>query len=91
MSGINSIAEGFYKKALNKEKKLRDSRMKVCESCKLLKEDKIFGLKCGKHIYLNPETDETSNTWKEGFYKGCGCILDAKLRVENSKCPLGKW
>jgi hypothetical protein len=28
---------------------------------------------------------------KNGTCGKCGCLLQAKLRTENGKCPVGKW
>lgn len=25
------------------------------------------------------------------FCKKCGCMISAKVRLENQKCPIGKW
>lgn len=88
---INDIASGFYNKLLDKNKSLQKERISICKTCKLYKLDDIFGEMCNKKLYLNPETNEVSKKHKKGFYNGCGCILDAKTRVENSKCPINKW
>ena len=88
---VNDIAAGFYNKLLDKKKSLKNERMKICKECKLYKLDNIFGPICNKKLFLNPETNEVSKEVKPGFYKGCGCFLDAKTRVQNSKCPLRKW
>lgn len=85
------IAQGFYNKMLNKEQGLQKKRMIICKGCKLYQVDKFFGAMCSRKLYLNPETNETSKTPKEGFSKGCGCVLDSKTRVERSKCPHDKW
>ena len=29
--------------------------------------------------------------YAEWFCKKCGCILPVKTRMQNEKCPLGKW
>lgn len=88
---IGQIAEGFYNNLTNKEEDLFDERIKICKQCKLLKQDNIFGEVCNSRLYLNPNTDETSKIPKEGFFRGCGCVLKAKTRVKYAKCPAGKW
>ena len=65
--------------------------MVICRSCKLYNKDGLFGEECNPKIYLNPETDQISNTPKKGYFHGCGCILRSKTRVKNEKCPLFKW
>lgn len=91
MLPVNDIVTGFYNKLLDNKTKLSKQRLNICKNCKLYIIDKIFGAKCNKKLYLNPKTDEVSKEQKPGFYNGCGCVLDAKTRVERSKCPLGKW
>lgn len=88
---IGQIAEGFYNNVFDKEGDLLEERMKICKQCKLFKQDSVFGEVCNARLYLNPITDETSKLPKEGFLRGCGCVLKAKTRVKYSKCPVGKW
>lgn len=88
---INQIIEGHYKKIMNKEDTLRDKRITICKSCKLYKIDDLLGEVCNKRLYLNPKTNETSVVKKDGFKNGCGCILQAKTRVKDAKCPINKW
>lgn len=88
---INQILEGHKNNILNKNEDIYNERMKVCRSCKLYKDDIIFGAVCNKKLYLNPETNETSTTEKEGFTRGCGCSLSAKTRVSEARCPVNKW
>lgn len=85
------ILKGTYNNLLNKEQELFKARMIICKSCKLYKEDGVFGAECNPKLYLNPETDETSFKPKEGYIHGCGCILRSKTRVIDTKCPVGKW
>lgn len=88
---VSQIAEGFYNNATNKKEELFNERIEICKRCKLIKSDKIFGDICNSRLYLNPKTDETSKENKEGFLRGCGCVLKAKTRVESAHCPVGKW
>lgn len=46
---------------------------------------------CNSKLWLNPETGDVSDTVRDGYYKGCGCRLDAKTTLINEKCPAGKW
>ena len=88
---INQIAKGVYNRILNKEQELFKYRYNICKDCKLFIDDVRFGPICNKYLYLNPKTDETSSEPKKGFSKGCGCILKAKCRVPDAKCPNNKW
>lgn len=75
---------------LNYEEKLRDSRIAVCLQCPLHQYVSI-GLICNSQYYLDPITDTISSYPKPGYYKGCGCRLEAKTRVKNENCPAKKW
>lgn len=88
---VNHIAEGFYNKLTNNKNELKKERMVICKACKLYKTDSIFGAMCNKKLYLNPETNETSTRPIKGYYSGCGCVIEMKARVQDSRCPLNKW
>jgi len=88
---INQIAEGFYNNLTGKKEDLYEQRIKICGKCKLFRKDSMFGGVCNSRLYLNPETEEVSRVRKEGFYRGCGCVLKSKGRVESAHCPAKKW
>ena len=88
---IADIAQGFYNNLTKKKEQLYKDRIKICKTCKLYKVDNVFGPICNKSLFVNPETEEVSRTRQPGFYSGCGCLLGAKTRVENTKCPLRRW
>lgn len=89
--GLSKIVEGHVKELLGKEQTLYEKRLSICNRCKLKTKDRILGNVCSKSKWLNLETNEVSNTRKDGFYNGCGCRLNAKLRIEEASCPLKKW
>ena len=91
MSVIGQIATGFFNNLTNKEEDLFNERIKLCRSCKLLKEDKIFGEICNSDLYIDPKSGETSTTKKQGFSNRCGCVLRSKTRVKNAHCPIARW
>lgn len=90
MSAID-VMSGMFNNILDKEKDLFSTRMKICKDCKLYKKDDLFGPICNSKLYINPKTNETTSTKKDGFFKGCGCMLKSKTRVKNAKCPINKW
>ena len=90
MHSISQIAEGFVNNILKKEEDLFNTRITICRSCKLHKIDKVFGEVCNKSLWLNPETNEISNSPKIKYVHGCGCVLKSKTRVPNAHCPLDK-
>lgn len=89
--GLGAIIKGHAKELLNKDQTLFEKRMEICNKCGLKTEDKILGNVCSRHKWLNLETNEVSDTKEDGFYNGCGCRLNAKLRIEEATCPLNKW
>ena len=91
MNQLQEITEGFYNSITNKRQDLYQSRIKICRECKLLKIDSIFGEICNKKLWINPKTDEISDTKKSGFIHGCGCNLNSATRVAEHKCPIKKW
>ena len=88
---LAQIVESTVKNVLNIDSDYAKERLKICRTCKLLKEDSIFGEMCNKKLWLNPITDEISTHPKIGFLNGCGCVLKSKVKVLNVKCPLNKW
>lgn len=85
------IYKGTVNNLLKNNQATYEDRMKICRECKLLKKDEILGEICDSKKFLNPETNELSDTKKDGFYRGCGCILGSKTRVKEATCPLNKW
>lgn len=46
---------------------------------------------CNSKLWYNPETEDISEIYKDGYINGCGCRLGAKTRLPNESCPAGKW
>lgn len=90
MSNISQIAQGFFNNVFDKRKMLYDERIKICRACPLLKVDNIFGEVCNKALYINKE-GKTSKTSKDGYVRGCGCVLASKTRVDEAHCVIDKW
>lgn len=83
---VSQIIEGTVNNLLDKNTELYQERINICKKCPLLNS---LGI-CNPLKYLNPQTGEVSNTKKEGFVKGCGCVMSSKTRVPNAKCVVGK-
>lgn len=60
--------------------------MQICYACPLYKK----GI-CNSKLWLNPVTGDVSTKAKDGYKRGCSCILTSKTRVSAAKCPAGKW
>ena len=89
--GLGAIIKGHTKEVFNREKSLFETRMKICNECELMTHDKILGNICNRKKWLNIKTGEVSDTKKDGFFNGCGCRLNAKLRIKEAECPINKW
>ena len=90
MSKLNDIIKGHIAEALGNGQALHDVRMNICKQCPLLTHN-TFGPICNPKLYLNKETNETSDSPQPGFERGCGCRLNAKTRLPDAECPLQKW
>jgi hypothetical protein len=94
MSKIKQIVTGHINELFHIEEKLYSKRKPICNICKLKIEIEVMGIQteiCNPKLYLNVETNRTSEYPKEGYEKGCGCRVEASTRVKDKKCPLGKW
>ena len=60
----------------------------ICRKCPICDNEREI---CNAHLYLNPDTNDVSTEYKEGYSKGCGCHLKWKIANIKSKCPAGKW
>ena len=89
--GITNIISGHVNEALGFNQDLYEKRIAICKKCPLYTKHKIIGEYCSPQLYLNPETNDISFKYKHGYKHGCGCRLDAKTRLKNEKCPVGKW
>ena len=83
------IVDGHTKNLFNINEDLRNNRLKICRQCPLF--SRKFGGMCNNKLWLNPITKDVSLDKKDGYVKGCGCILSAKTRLPNAVCPADKW
>lgn len=86
---VIDIVDGNIKGLLGINEELSKSRTKICYSCPLFS-NKLGG-SCNSKLWLNPTTGDISLNKKDNYFRGCGCIINAKTRLINAKCPAGKW
>lgn len=65
-----------------------EERNRICMACPICDTDNYV---CRSSLYLNPNNNDISTIPKEGYIKGCGCLLKYKIKNINKKCPAGKW
>lgn len=86
---FGAIINGHINEVLGKNTDIALDRLSICYSCPLYS-PKLGGT-CNSKLWLNPNTGDVSTVQKDGYKQGCGCRLEAKTRVLESSCPLGKW
>ncbi len=67
---------------------MEEERWEICRHCPIYDSDKG---QCNGHLYLNPQNNDVSADPKDGYIKGCGCILELKIPNEKKHCPAKKW
>lgn len=65
-----------------------EERFEICRRCPICNQEDAI---CNGHLYLNPKNNDISISPKEGYIKGCGCLLEKKIPNEKKHCPAGKW
>ena len=66
-----------------------DVRLGICKQCPLYKES-AFGPVCDSDKYMNNKS-EISYISKDGFKRGCGCLIRQKSANPSNHCTFGKW
>lgn len=88
---VGQIIEGHYNEVTKQENDLYNYRIEICKQCPLYTEKELIGPICDSKKYYNPKTKELSDLPEPDFISGCGCRLQAALRVPNKKCKLEKF
>jgi hypothetical protein len=70
---------------------MENLRMEICRKCPLYTDRRAGGPVCSSYLYINPNTNEISLRRKEGYVKGCGCVIPNKVKSPDAACPAGKW
>ena len=83
------IVNEHINEVLGLNKDISQERLKICKTCPLYKNS--FGGICNPNLWLNPKTMDISNKRRDGYYKGCGCMLTKKTKLPYAKCPAGRW
>lgn len=86
---LGNIIQGHWNEVIGRNKDISEQRLNICYSCPIYSA-RLGGL-CNNKLWLNPNTGDVSTTKKEGYKNGCGCRLQAKTKLPNAVCPLGKW
>lgn len=73
---VGNIVKGHVNEVLGNNTDLYLERIKVCLGCEL---------------YTVRKSAKFAGPWCNAKEGGCGCRLNAKLRVLNEQCPQGKW
>ena len=89
MYNVGNIIKGIVNDALNMNIDISEKREKICKCCPIYSK-KLDGM-CNNKLWLNPETGDISLEKKDGYFRGCGCIIAWKTKVLEEKCPAGKW
>jgi len=85
-----NIIKGHINELLNKEFELYSERIKICDQCELQSLTTI-GKICDHRKCIFENELYKSDKKPIGSICGCGCRLDAKLRLKDEKCILNKW
>lgn len=85
-----NIVDGHIKELKGENQELYEKRLAICKKCPLFKESGV-GFVCNRQLWMNPETGEVSTENIVNWVRGCGCRLNAKLRIPSMKCPANKW
>ena len=86
---VRNIIKGHVNEVLGLNVDLKEKRLEICHKCPLFKD--ILGGLCNSELYLNPKTGDVSREQKDGYYRGCGCRLQAKATLVTASCPIKKW
>ena len=68
-----------------------EKRLEICRKCPICTIDSEFGMKCDERKWISPDGTQSSFFKKDGWKKGCGCILQFKVRNINKHCVIGLW
>jgi hypothetical protein len=65
-----------------------EERFEICKKCPIYEPNKQ---RCNSNLWINPDTNQISTTYKNGYVRGCGCYISVKAKNRNNHCIAGKW
>ena len=86
---VKNIIHGHINEVFNINEDISQKRLRVCYRCPLYS-TKLGGI-CNSSLWLNPKTGDVSTEQENGYYRGCGCRLQAKATLSTASCPAKKW
>ena len=86
---ITQIVKGHINELTGLNEDLSKHRLEICKKCPIYSIE--WGGICNRKLWINPDTNEVSLKFKDGYVQGCGCRLLAKTTLPNAKCIAGKW
>lgn len=66
-------------------------RLAICKECLLYKNDPERGPICNPAKYMSPDGKEVSYFRKDGWVRGCSCLIGYKIIKQNAHCVAKKW
>jgi len=70
--------------------KFVEKRLEICSNCPIMRITE-YGMKCDDRKWISPDGKEGSFFKKDGWKKGCGCILNYKVRNASNHCVIRLW
>ena len=70
--------------------KFAEERLEICKKCPIMRMTE-YGMKCDDRKWISPDGKEGSFLKKDGWKKGCGCMLQYKVRTQTNHCIAGLW
>ena len=65
-------------------------RLEICKNCPISRMTE-FGLKCDDRKWISPDGKQGSFFKKDGWKRGCGCLISQKSKNPNKHCIIGLW
>ena len=75
------------KKLSMKELSIEEKR-RICSVCPIFHPERRV---CNSKLWINPNTDDISTSPKSGYIRGCGCIIEVRIKNKLNHCVAGKW
>lgn len=70
--------------------KFAEERLEICRNCPIMRMTE-YGMKCDDRKWISPDGKEGSFFKRDGWKKGCGCMLQYKVKNQTNHCVAGLW